>query len=198
MRYAEFENIQTPRLLLRKITMADAPAYFSRLAGSEAVTRYMTFAPQREVSESEASVKKALTRLEAKTAYRWVIDLPGEGLIGVIDLLAFDETAEKCSFAYMLAEEFWGRGYGTEAVKAVFGFAFSKIELQRIEADHMAENVGSGAVMRKAGMRYLRTDRAKYEKNGVSHDAPVYAINREDWLKMQPEMQGFLDNRNRL
>ncbi len=198
MRFAEFEHIQTPRLLLRKISMADAPAYFTRLAGSETVTRYMTFAPQKDVSEAEASVKKALARLEAKTAYRWVIDLEGEGLIGVIDLLGFDEGAGKCSFAYMLAEEFWGRGYGTEAVKAVFDFAFSKMELQRIEADHMAENIGSGAVMRKAGMTYQRTDKAKYEKNGVSQDAPVYAITREDWLKMQSEMQGFLDNRNRL
>ena len=185
MRYAEFENITTLRLLLRKITMADAEAYFTRLASREPVTRYMTFDPQKDLSEAKASVEKSLARLEAKSAYRWVIDLPGEGLIGVIDLLAFDEVRSSCSFAYMLNDEFWGRGYGTEAVKGVFDFAFRKMGMERIEADHMAENIGSGAVMRKAGMRYLRTDRAKYEKNGVLHDAPVYAITREEWLENQ-------------
>lgn len=182
MRYAEFETITTLRLLLRKITMADAEAYFTRLASREPVTRYMTFDPQKDLSEAKASVEKSLARLEAKTAYRWVIELPGEGLIGVIDLLAFDPSAGSCSFAYMLAEAFWGRGYGTEAVKAVFDFAFRKMEMNRIQADHMAENGGSGAVMRKAGMRYLRTEAAKYEKNGIRYDAPVYAITREEWL----------------
>lgn len=182
MRYPEFESIKTARLLLRKITMEDAQAYYERLGSSEAVTRYMLFAPQRDISEAVASVEKALARYESRSAYRWVMDLPGEGLIGVIDLLRFEEETGSCSFAYMLAEEFWGRGYGTEAVKAVFDFAFSKMEMERIEADHMAENPGSGAVMRKAGMVYLRTDAAKYKKNGTLHDAPVYAITREQWL----------------
>lgn len=184
MEFAEFENLKTDRLLLRKITLSDAPAYFERLAASEAVTRYMLFSPQKEVAEAVASVEKALARYETKTAYRWVMDLPGEGLIGVIDLLRFDEEAQSCSFAYMLAEEYWGRGYGTEAVKAVFEFAFSKMELERIEADHIVENGGSGAVMRKAGMQYLRTDKARYEKNGALQDAAVYAITREQWRNL--------------
>ena len=183
MRYAEFENLKTARLLLRKITMADAQQYYARLGSSEAVTRYMLFAPHQDIAESIASVEKALARYETGAAYRWAIELPGEGLIGVIDLLRFEEETASCSFAYMLGEDYWGRGFGTEALKAVFDFAFRKMELQRIEADHMAANPASGAVMRKAGMRYLRTDRAKYEKNGVLHDAPVYVITREDWLE---------------
>lgn len=182
MRYAEFENLKTPRLLLRKITMEDAELFYTRLGSSEAVTRYMLFQPHGDISESEASIEKALARCEAGTAYRWAMDLPGEGLIGIIDLLRFDEENSACSFAYMIGQDYWGKGYGTEAVKTVFGFAFEKMELQRIEADHMAENPASGAVMRKAGMRYLRTDIAKYEKNGVLHDAPVYAITRQEWL----------------
>ena len=121
-------------------------------------------------------MEKSLARLEAKTAYRWVIELPGEGLIGVIDLLAFDPSAGSCSFAYMLAEAFWGRGYGTEAVKAVFDFAFRKMEMNRIQADHMAENGGSGAVMRKAGMVCVGVLPGKYEKHGQIHDAVCYEV----------------------
>jgi len=79
MRYAEFETLQTPRLLLRRITPADAEGYYTWLASSEAVTRYMTFAPHTEMSQSVASVEKSLARYEARQAYRWVLDLPGEG-----------------------------------------------------------------------------------------------------------------------
>ncbi len=185
MKYAEFETLKTARLWLRKMTMEDAQTYFERLASSEAVTRYMLFSPQKELAESVESVKKALARYESRAAYRWVLDLPGEGLIGVVDLLRFDEESDSCSFAYMIGEDYWGMGYGTEAVKAVFGFAFEKMELSCIEADHMAENPASGAVMRKAGMQYVRTDKAKYEKNGARRDAHVYRITRQDWRKGQ-------------
>lgn len=183
MKFAEFENLTTSRLLLRKIALEDVENYYTRLGSSEAVTRYMLFRPQQDISESSASIRNALARYETGRAYRWAIELPGEGLIGVIDLLRFDEETSSCSFAYMLGEDYWGKGYGTEAVKAVFGFGFEKMELQRIEADHMAENPASGAVMRKAGMRHIRTDAAKYEKNGQLHDAPVYAITRQEWFE---------------
>lgn len=184
MRYAEFETLQTPRLLLRRITPADAEKYFIRLGSREAVTKYMLFNPQQDISEAVASVEKSIARYEARQAYRWVLDLPGEGLIGVVDLLRFDEADSSCSFAYMLGQAYWGKGYGTEALKAVFGFAFDKMELQRIEADHMTENPASGAVMRKVGMQYLRTEKARYEKNGRLHDAHVYAITRQQWNRI--------------
>ena len=185
MKFAEFENLKTDRLNLRKMAESDAKAYFERLGSSEAVTRYMLFSPQRDPSEAEESVKKALARYENKLSYRWVLDLPGEGLIGVIDLLRFDGETGSCSFAYMIGESWWGKGYGTEAVKAAFGFAFEKMELSFIEADHIAENPASGAVMRKAGMTHIRTDKEKYEKNGIRYDAHVYRITRRDWEENQ-------------
>ena len=66
---------------------------------------------------------------------------------------------------------------------AVFGFLFEKMGIERIEADHMAENPASGAVMRKAGMVKIGTEKAKYEKNGVLHDAVCYAITKEQWAR---------------
>ena len=181
MRFAEFEPIRTERLSLRKMVREDAVLYYQRLASSEAVSRYMLFSPQTDPAEAVASVQKAISRYESKLAYRWVLDLPGEGLIGVVDLLRFDEKESSCSFAYMLAEDFWGRGYGTEALRAVFAFGFENMELDWIEADHMAENPASGAVMRKAGMVYRRTEKDRYEKNGKLHDAHVYRITRAQW-----------------
>jgi RimJ/RimL family protein N-acetyltransferase len=83
----------------------------------------------------------------------------------------------------MLGQDFWGQGYGTEAVKAVFEFLFEEMDIQRIEADHMVENPASGAVMRKAGMVKTGLETAKYEKNGVLHDAVCYAITKEQWAR---------------
>lgn len=179
MRYAEFEELYTEHLHLRKLRREDIPAYYARVGSSPEVTKYMLFSPHRDVSESAASVEKALRRYAEGKCYRYCVALKEtDELIGVIEALRFDEERDSCSFAYMLGEDFWGRGYGTEALKAVFGFLFDKMGIRRIEADHMAENPASGAVMRKAGMVKTGLEKAKYEKNGVFHDAVTYTITK--------------------
>lgn len=182
MRFPEIPQLHTARLVLRKLTMKDIPAYYARIGSSEAVTKYMLFSAHRDISASEASIQKALRRYEEGRCYRWGIALKeDDSLIGVIELLRFDEEAESCSFAYMLAEEFWGQGYGTEAVLAAFDFAFTQMQVKDIIADHFSCNGASGAVMRKAGMVWQRTLPGKYEKNGILYDAEEYQITRDQW-----------------
>lgn len=183
MIYAAYEELQTSRLHLRRITMADAQAYYERLGSSEEVTKYMCFQPHGDISDSVAGIEKHLRRYETGRNYRWVIALQETGaLIGVIDLLAFRED--------MLGQDFWGKGYGTEALKAVMDYAFLKMEMERIEADHFDANGGSGTVMRKVGMTYQGTIPGKYEKNGIVYDAPQYAITREEWYAGNAKNKG--------
>lgn len=183
MRFPEFQELRTSRLRLRKIRMEDLEAYY-QLCSSEQVTQYMLFQPHFSREESAASIQKWRSRYATGLCCHWGIALgETDELIGVIDLLRFDEAAESASFAYMLREDVWGKGYGTEAVRAVFDFGFREMELACIEADHMAENGASGAVMRKCGMVYQETLPRKYEKNGKHHDAHVYRITRERRMK---------------
>lgn len=182
MRYASYRELHTPRLQLRRFRMEDVPCFFERLGGNAQVTQYMLWQPHRDISQSEVSIRKVLRQYESGRAYCWAIAEKDTGeLIGRIDLLCFDEQSDSCQFAYMLGADFWNRGYGTEAVKAVFDFAFRELEMQSIAADHMAENPASGAVMRKAGMIQWGIQPKKYEKNGILHDAVQYRITKEDW-----------------
>ena len=182
MRFPLMPTIDTSRLRLRKLTLEDVEDYYHHLFGSHAVSRYMLWNPHRDLSESIASIQKVLRRYEEGRCYRWGITSKESGqLMGIIDLLRFNEETDSCSFAYMLGENFWGCGYGTEALTAVFDFAFSQMEVKSITADHMAENPASGRVMEKAGMKCIRTLPKKYEKNGILHDATEYTITQEDW-----------------
>ena len=192
MQYAAFHDLTTPRLHLRRLAMTDAPTYFTRIGSSPEVTKSMLWNPHQSLSESEASIQKALRRYAEGKCYRWGIALKADdSLIGVIEALKFDEAAGTCSFAYMLGKDFWGQGYGTEAVKAVFAFVFSELQVSAILADHFVDNPASGAVMRKAGMTYTGTVPAKYEKNGVLHDAAQYRITKEEWCSDEIHMLRF-------
>ena len=182
MVYATFEELKTARLHLRKLHREDVESY-NRFAGSEAVTKYMLWKPHKDVAESAASIEKTLRRCAEGKCYRWGIALrETDELIGIIDLLGFDEAENTCSFAYMIGEGYWGRGYATEALTAILDFAFQKMEIAAVKADHFAENLASGTVMRKCGMEYCGCVPKKYEKNGILHDAVCYRIAREEWI----------------
>ena len=81
----------------------------------------------------------------------------------------------------MIGQDFWGKGYGTEALRAVLDFAFEKMRVQKVIADHFSVNPASGGCMRKAGMTHIRTLPQKYEKNGSLFDAEEYEITRAEW-----------------
>ena len=186
MRYCKLEQIKTERLLLRKLRMTDAQCYYDHIGSSEEVTEYMLWNPHGSLRESCDSIARVLAKYESERCYTWAITRIGDdSVIGRIDLLRFDETCNRCSFAYMLGKKFWGRGYGTEALKAVFSFAFERLKVESIVADHMSENVASGRVMQKAGMCHLGRYASKYEKNGRLYDADVYRITVDDWKKQK-------------
>lgn len=185
MKYATIEQLETENLILRKFRIEDAECFFQRVGGSEAVTRYMLWQPHKSLGETQESIEKVLARYKERKCYTWAIALrEDDSIIGRIDLLRFDEENSSCGFAYMLGKEFWGRGFATEALKEVFTFAFDKIEVHKIIADHMSENVASGKVMQKVGMYHVGKQIAKYEKNGNIYDADEYIITVDDWKEM--------------
>jgi RimJ/RimL family protein N-acetyltransferase len=53
---------------------------------------------------------------------------------------------------YWIGEEYWGKGYATEATQAIIAFAFSDKHYHKVFARHFASNPASGKVMQKCGM----------------------------------------------
>ena len=177
MRFADFKPLETERLLLRKLQLGDVYEYYERLFGDADVSRYMLIDPHQTIMESLESVQQKLKRYDEENFYCWAVEQKEEGgLIGLVELLRFDEQTDTCSFVYMLGCSYWNQGFGTEMLKAVFRFAFEEMEVERIIADHMTENVASGRVMEKAGMKHIGTETGKYEKFGAVYDAEVYEI----------------------
>ena len=172
-----FHGLETERLLLRQLQMEDVYEYYERLFGDADVSRYMLFQPHQDIGESLESLQRKLDKYEDGNFYCWgVTEKDDESLIGLIELLRFDEQDNSCSFVYMLGCNYWGRGYGTEMLQAVIKFAFEELGVERITADHISKNVASGSVMRKVGMTHIGTVAGKYEKLGSSFDAEVYEI----------------------
>ena len=111
MKYAAFTELFTPRLNLRKLQSEDAYDFF-QFGGDKEVCRYMLWKPHETIADSEASIRTSLLRYDSEPYYRWGIALKDTNqLIGMIQLLSFDENTSSCSFAYMLSQQHWGKSY---------------------------------------------------------------------------------------
>ena len=98
----ELPLLQSERLILRKVVREDTDAYYRNLGSSAAVARGMLWNPHRDISESVTSIEKTLRRYSEGNCWRWAVSLKGSSeLIGIMELLRFDETESSCSFAYM-------------------------------------------------------------------------------------------------
>lgn len=82
------------------------------------------------------------------------------------------QTAE---LGYYIAEDYWGRGIMTEAVRQLCYYVFSHTDILRIYAEPFAHNVGSCRVLEKAGFQYEGTLRSNAVKNGRVLDMKMYA-----------------------
>lgn len=83
------------------------------------------------------------------------------------------QTAE---LGYYIAEEYWGRGIMTEAVKQICKHVFDKSDIIRIYAEPFAHNAASCRVLEKAGFQYEGTLRSNAVKNGKVVDMKMYSL----------------------
>ena len=87
------------------------------------------------------------------------------------------QTAE---MGYYIAEEYWGKGIMTDAVKQICEYVFKNSDILRIYAEPFAYNVGSCRVLEKAGFQYEGTLRNNAVKNGKVIDMKMYSLLREE------------------
>ena len=86
-------------------------------------------------------------------------------------------TAE---LGYYIAEEYWGKGIMTEAVKQICRYVFDKSDIVRIYAEPFAHNAASCRVLEKAGFQYEGTLRHNAVKNGNILDMKMYSLLKTD------------------
>lgn len=65
-----------------------------------------------------------------------------------------NEQHHRAEMGYALSRNYWNQGLITEAVRTILAFGFNELNLNRIEARCISENIGSERVMQKVGMHY--------------------------------------------
>ena len=85
------------------------------------------------------------------------------------------QTAE---MGYYIGESYWGRGFGTSAVKQTCEYIFENTDIIRIFAEPFAHNTASCRVLEKAGFQLEGVLHSNAVKNGNILDMKLYALLR--------------------
>lgn len=175
------QKLTTDRLILRRFTIEDARDMFENWAGDPEVTKYLTWPTHTNVEVSKMVLGSWILRYEEPTFYNWAIELKETGrVIGNISVVHLNENIEAATIGYCMGRAFWGRGIMPEALGEVIAFLFDEVEMNRIDAQHDVNNVKSGRVMQKAGMKFEGVARQASRNNQGIVDVACYSVLRDE------------------
>jgi RimJ/RimL family protein N-acetyltransferase len=171
-------EIQTERLVLRAPRSEDAACMFAQWAQDPLVTRYLTWRPHTDPSQTENFVREAIEALNGDTRAVYVIAAreAQETPLGLIEVRF--ESREAASIGYLLQRADWNRGIMTEAARAIVAQVLELPDIWRVWAYCDVDNPGSARVLERSGMQHEGTLRRYMVHPNIS-DAPrdvhVYA-----------------------
>ena len=148
-------TLETERLLLRPLTVADADAVFVWASDPE-VNRYLSYPLHTDVETTRQwlrSVEQDTEVQAAKENYTFGFVRRFDGLLIGSGAIRRQED-DTWDFGYNLRRDCWGRGYTTEAMKAIIDFARTQRSAKVFAAHHAVDNPASGRVMEKCGLAF--------------------------------------------
>lgn len=131
--------------------MADA-ADVQRLAGDPRVSATALDLPHPfEDGMAEAWIGTHSEQFESGALAAFAITSRESGALYGAAGLMIDPAHRRAELGYWLGADFWGSGFATEAARAVVRYGFEDLRLNRIHANHLVRNPGSGRVLEKVG-----------------------------------------------
>lgn len=174
--------LETERLILRPVTLDDAPAIQKYFNNWNIIKNLSMVVPWPYPEDGAETFLRdiALPKVESGESHIWGItikDGPDE-IVGVVDYHKTDDNGEG-NRGFWLAEDFWGRGYMSEAVTAVQDWLFFELGIEKMTLVNDQGNIGSRRVKEKTGARFIGT--GTLEHRGGGNISEIWELTAESW-----------------
>ncbi len=180
------------RVILRPPRPADVPELRRLLRrNSEHLRPWVTAPPPGEDPTSLTEVSKAVLQQRRAwrngTAFTFLVWLPphlttSASILGRVGLTqVYRGPLESAYLGYWMDMSHQRQGLTTEAVEAVFAFAFGPAALHRVQAGVMPRNTASIRVLEKVGMRREGLSQRLLKIAGIWEDHLQFALTSEEW-----------------
>ncbi len=156
-------TLETPRLILRPLTLADAETAYSGWTGDAEANKWVSWLPHHSLADTiewlkEIDWNQAITSNRPRDNYIWGFVLKETGELFGSGGLIWEEGCQLYQIGYNINKLHWNHGYTTEAMRAVLNYAAKNLGIKRVAGGHAKENPASAKVIEKLGFVYDRDD----------------------------------------
>lgn len=173
--------LETNRLTLRPLTIADAETAYYGWTGDAEINKWVSWLPHHSLEDTiewlkEIDWKQAATDGMPRDNYIWGFVLKKTGELFGSGGLIWEDNFRLYQVGYNIRKSHWNRGYTTEAMKAILSFAVTELNIKKIAGGHAKENRASAKVIEKLGFVYDRDDITPHI-DGIRHfDSQEYYL----------------------
>lgn len=165
---------------IRKWQLADAVDLAQILSNENIQNNLRDGLPYPYTKKDGEAYISAMLAADVKDTFAFAVTVQGKA-VGNISVFRQENIHRQTGeLGYYLAEEYWGKGIMTQAVKQICTYVFANSNLFRIYAEPFAHNAASCRVLEKAGFVLEGILRQNAVKNGEVVDMKMYSLLRTD------------------
>jgi RimJ/RimL family protein N-acetyltransferase len=167
--------LRTERLILRPPQLADAPAV-AELLNDIRIAQNTSRVPHPYKREH---AEQFIANAERGGEFALLVTLPDGTIAGGTGLGKLH--SEVPEIGYWFGVPYWGRGYATEAARAVLGHAFTTLGHDLLHAGARVTNLASRRVLEKCGYEWTGVKLLRVRALGTSVPCDRFRLTRERW-----------------
>jgi RimJ/RimL family protein N-acetyltransferase len=171
--------LETERLMLRRPTLADVKA-ITALANDRRIAENTRRIPHPYLHDHAVEFVHTTTNSQRETAFLIEHNFAPIGMVGVD--WRHQETPE---LGYWLGVEYWGRGFATEAARAVIDFIFEEFEVEHLVSGARVANPASRNILEKCGFQWSGVELHRFEALGSSTPVDCFRLSRGVWSSLK-------------
>lgn len=174
--------LETRRLLLKPVTVDDAPAIQRAFADYAIVRQLSNNVPWPYPPDgAKAYLQSAILPFMGASVWAWGLHLKvqPDGIIGVIELR---RQAIRGNRGFWLARKHWGNGLMSEAAEITTEYAFEVLEFDELIFENAASNEASARLKRSVGAELVAIRPGSFVDPMLTQ-AEVWRLTREGWHK---------------
>lgn len=175
--------IETERLMLRAPTLADCPS-IAQLANDRRIAEMTRRLPHPYLPEHAHAFVHAMAQA-AGTPARESVHLI-EHLHTPVGMVGIDwRVPDAPELGYWLGVEHWGRGFGTEAARAVIDATFEDHGVEHVISSARVANPASRNILEKCGFQWSGVELHRFEALGCSTPVDCFRLSRSVWASLK-------------